>query len=107
MKKILVSIALSFFIASQIQAQVKETLPPSYRENQPNKMDIYRAEAEKINALVHTKLDLKFDWEKEHVNGEAWITARPYFYDTNKLILDAKAMLIHEVSLVTGNTKKK
>lgn len=107
MKKILVSIALSFFIASQIQAQVKETLPPSYRENQPNKMDIYRAEAEKINALVHTKLDLKFDFEKEHVLGEAWLTLKPYFYETNQLVLDAKAMLIHEVSLVKGNSKTK
>src|SRR5690606_16620876 len=107
MKKILVSIALSFFIASQIQAQVKETLPPSYRENQPNKMDIYRAEAEKINALVHTKLDLKFDFEKEHVLGEAWLTLKPFFYETNQLVLDAKAMLIHEVSLVKGNSKTK
>ncbi|MGB6084479.1 M1 family aminopeptidase [Moheibacter sp.] len=107
MRKELFSIAFAFCISISAYSQVTETLPPSYRENQSNKMEIFRAEAERLTALVHTKLDLKFDWEKEHVNGEAWITARPYFYDTNKLILDAKAMLIHEVSLVTGNTKKK
>lgn len=107
MRNRLFSIALTFFISLNSFAQIKETLPPSYRESQPNKMEIFRAEAERLTALVHTKLDLKFDWEKEQVNGEAWITAKPYFYDTNKLILDAKAMLIHEVALISGGTKKK
>lgn len=101
------SIALTFFISINSFAQIKETLPPSYRENQSNKMEIFRAEAERLTALVHTKLDLKFDWQKEQLNGEAWITAKPYFYETNKLVLDAKAMIIHEVSLVSGGTKKK
>src|SRR5690606_19456814 len=68
---------------------------------------IYSAEYDKINDLVHTKLDLKFDWEKEQVNGEAWITLKPHFYSTNKLTLDAKAMLIHDVELVKGNAKSK
>lgn len=106
MQKQLFSIAFAFLVSAGTYAQVKETLPPSYRETQSNKMEIYRAEAEKINSLVHTKLDLKFDFQKEQVNGEAWITAKPHFYDTNVLTLDAKAMLIHEVSLVTGNSKK-
>ncbi len=107
MKKQFFSFAFACFISISAYSQIQETLPPSYRENQSDKMDIFRAEAERLTALVHTKLDLKFDWEKEQVNGEAWITAKPYFYDTNKLIFDAKAMLIHEVALVTGNTKKK
>lgn len=107
MKKQLFSIALGFFIVSQSYAQIKESLPPSYRENQADKMAIFRAEPEKINSLVHTKLDLKFDFEKEQVYGEAWITLKPHFYETNKLVLDAKAMLIHEVSLVKGNSKSK
>lgn len=106
MRKQILSVALAFF-ATLSYAQVKESLPPSYRENQANKLEIYRAEAEKINSLVHTKLDLKFDYQKEHVLGEAWITLKPHFYETNKLTLDAKAMLIHEVALVSGNSKKK
>lgn len=87
-------------------AQINETLPPSYRSDQPA-MDVYRAEAEKINDLVHTKLDLKFNYEKEEVYGEAWITLKPHFYDTQKLTLDAKAMLIHEVGLVSESSVKK
>src|SRR5690606_12359633 len=107
MKKQLFSIALGFFVATQSFAQIKESLPPSYREDQSNKTAIFRAEAEKINSLVHTKLDLKFDFQKAQVNGEAWITLKPHFYETNKLVLDAKAMLIHEVSLVKGGNKTK
>ncbi len=107
MKKQLFSIALTVFISISSYAQVKESLPPSYRDDQSNKMDIYRSESEKINDLVHTKLDLKFDYQKEEVNGEAWITLKPHFYETNKLTLDAKAMLIHDVELVKGASKKK
>lgn len=99
---------VQFFCLSVIGfGQTTETLPPSYRENQSNQLDIYRAEAERINNLIHTKLDLKFSFEKEEVYGEAWLTLKPHFYETKELTLDTKAMLIHEVELVQGNSKKK
>ena len=60
---------------------------------------IYRAENEKINDLVHTKLKVGFDYSKQHLLGEAWLTLEPHFYKINELELDAKAMLIHKVSL--------
>ena len=60
---------------------------------------IYQAEREKTHALIHTKLKVDFNFEKKQLNGEAWITAKPYFYATNIFVLDAKAMLIHELSL--------
>ncbi len=63
---------------------------------------IYRASATKINDLVHTKLDVKFDYAKAWMYGKAWITLHPHFYPTDSLNLDAKAMNINEVSLVTG-----
>ena len=107
MKNQIFGLASILFISTFSFAQVKDALPPSYKENQSNKSEIYRAEAEKINSLVHTKLDLKFDFAKEQVNGEAWITLKPHFYATNKLTLDAKAMLIHDVELVKGNAKSK
>lgn len=59
----------------------------------------YRAEREKINKLIHTKLKIDFNFEKSQLNGEAWITLKPYFYQTDKVSLDAKAMLIHEVKV--------
>lgn len=59
---------------------------------------IYRAEYEKVNNIVHTKLKVKFDFEKRHLIGEEWITLKPHFYNTQTVTLDAKAMLIHKVT---------
>lgn len=63
----------------------------------------YRAEREKIHDLIHTKLNVSFDFFNSQMNGEAWITAKPHFKSASKITLDAKAMLIHSV---TVNDKK-
>jgi len=107
MKRYFLSIVIAFAIGQTSMAQVKDPIPPSYRLDQTNPMNIYRAEAQKINSLIHTKLDLKFDYEKEEVHGEAWITLKPHFYDTNQLTLDAKSMEIHSIEMLKGNSKKK
>jgi aminopeptidase N len=60
---------------------------------------IYKAAIEKTHDLVHTKLKVDFNFEEKQLNGEAWITAKPHFYATDLFTLDAKSMLIHEVSL--------
>jgi aminopeptidase N len=60
---------------------------------------IYRAAAEKTHDLMHTKLKVDFNFEEKQLNGEAWVTAKPHFYTTNTFVLDAKSMLIREVSL--------
>src|SRR6516162_8838836 len=67
---------------------------------------IYRASATKINDLVHTKLDAKFDYDKSYMYGKVWITLKPHFYPTDSLNLDAKGMDIHKVAMVQGNTEK-
>ncbi|WP_299708880.1 M1 family metallopeptidase [uncultured Tenacibaculum sp.] len=59
----------------------------------------YRAERDKIFNLEHTKLKVDFNFENQTMNGEAWITAKPHFYSTSEIVLDAKAMLIHSVNL--------
>ncbi len=61
---------------------------------------IYRASATKINDLVDTKLDVKFDYDKAYMYGKEWVTLHPHFYATDSLSLDAKGMNINEVSLV-------
>lgn len=68
---------------------------------------VYRASATRYNDLVHTKLDVRFDYEKAWLYGKATITAHPHFYPQNTLVLDARGMEIHEVSLVEGNEHKK
>ena len=59
----------------------------------------YQPEREKIHNLVHTKLNVDFNFAAKTMNGEAWITAKPHFYSSKSITLDAKAMLIHEVQI--------
>ncbi len=70
----------------------------SYSQTQ-DPLSIYRSEREKTNNLVHTKLKVSFDFAKKQLNGEAWLTLTPHFYDVTTLELDAKAMLIHTVKM--------
>ncbi len=58
-----------------------------------------------VNDLVHTRLDIRFDYAKAHGLGKVWITLKPHFYPTDSLKLDAKGMDIKEVALVNGTTK--
>ena len=63
---------------------------------------IYHTTTTKINDLVHTRLDVKFDFSKSWMYGKAWITLHPHYYPTDSLNLDAKGMTIDEVSMVSG-----
>ncbi len=64
---------------------------------------IYRETATRINDLVHTKLDLKPDFNKSWLYGKAWVTVKPHFYATDSLNLDAKGFQLNKVALVKGN----
>ncbi|MCB0638648.1 MAG: alanyl aminopeptidase [Lewinella sp.] len=59
----------------------------------------YNPSAPRINDLLHTSLRVAFDWEKEQVIGQATLRLTPYFYPTNKLVLDAKGFDLKEVSI--------
>ncbi|MBG9374972.1 M1 family metallopeptidase [Panacibacter sp. DH6] len=65
----------------------------------------YRAEAPKINDLVHTKLDVRFDFDKAWMYGKEWVTLKPHFYPTDSLALDAQGMTINEIAVVSGTKK--
>jgi len=66
-------------------------------------MRIYRAVPEKINDLVHTKLEARFDYQKAYMYGKVWITLEPHFYGTDSVVLDAKGMEIKAVGIVNRN----
>ncbi len=67
---------------------------------------VYRATHTITTELKHTKLKVSFDYEKEHMHGEEWLTASPYFYESDSLVLNAKGMLIHEVALDNKGQRK-
>ncbi len=96
MKKAILSIAiLGILFSANVSAQTET----SGREK------VYRATHTKVTELKHTKLKVNFDYQKEQMNGEEWLTATPFFYPSNELTLDAKGMLIHEVAMDTNGKK--
>jgi len=60
----------------------------------------YRETPARINDLVDTRLDVKFDYQKSYLYGKEWVTLKPHFYATDSLKLDAKGMDIHEIAMV-------
>jgi aminopeptidase N len=65
-----------------------------------NKISDYKGSDTRYFDLIHTSLDLSFDYEKEWVNGVAILTLKPYFYPQKELILDAQDFEIHAYALV-------
>ncbi|MDB5201719.1 MAG: family metallopeptidase [Ferruginibacter sp.] len=66
---------------------------------------VLRESYPRTNDLVHTKLDVRFDYDKSYMYGKEWLTLQPHFYPTDSVLLDAKGMDIKELSLVKGTAK--
>ncbi len=79
-----------------------DTLTITPKTPEPDK---YQASVTRVNDIIHTKLDVSFDWVKQYLYGKATITLKPYFYPTSTLMLDARGMDIKEVSLVVDKNK--
>lgn len=56
--------------------------------------------------ILHTQLDLAFDWQNRHVLGKANLTIKPYFHDINQFVLDAKSFQINEVALLLKDSSQ-
>lgn len=110
MKMKFIYLTLGLFLASCGHKQYDETVI-GYDENYedelylddavdtPTERPIYRATETILTDLIHTRLDVNFDWSKSRMNGTATITAKPHFYASDSLILDAKGMDILKVSM--------
>ncbi|MBD2767749.1 HEAT repeat domain-containing protein [Hymenobacter sp. BT664] len=96
MKHLFVSGLLGLVAVDSALAQAPT--PPAAQAEAP-----YRASATKINDLVHTKLDVRFDYAKRYLYGKEWVTLKPHAYPTDSLRLDAKGMDIKTVALMNGN----
>lgn len=59
----------------------------------------YRSSATRLFDILHTDLDLAFDWKSQTVIGEAVLTLKPFFKNQNTLILDAQDFEIHTINL--------
>ena len=50
----------------------------------------YNPSKTKVFDLLHTDLKVKPKWENQSLEGTAKLLLKPYFYSSNKLVLDAK-----------------
>ena len=62
-------------------------------------LPVYNPEATRTYDILHTKLELSFDWAKQHVLGMARLDMTPLFYPIQEVVLDAKQFIIHSVRL--------
>lgn len=98
MKKVLLAFSMALLSVSLL-AQPGASRDTSWKKE-------FRETATRVNDLVHTKLDVRFDYAKSYMYGKAWITLKPHFYATDSVTLDAKGMDIHKVGLVKGTSIK-
>jgi len=64
--------------------------------------EIYQSKPSKKWELIHTDLELSFDWIEQWVHGLATLTVSPWFYQDSILVLDAKNFDFHYVGDTTG-----
>ncbi|PYF71613.1 M1 family metallopeptidase [Pedobacter nutrimenti] len=94
-------------LALVLAIQTLHAQTESNTTGQTQAKSIYRASATKINALIHTKLDVRFDYTKRYLYGKEWLTLKPYAYATDSLTLDAKGMDIKTVAIQNGKDLQK
>ena len=82
-----------------MDADVTEYFDELAEENEPKVREIYNPSNTILTDLVHTKLEVSFNWNESQLNGKATITAKPHFYESDKLILDAKGMDVLKVQM--------
>jgi aminopeptidase N len=54
-----------------------------------------------LTEVTDTKLDVRFDYKKQHLLGTALLTLRSHFYPQSELVLDAKGFDVQKVELVS------
>jgi aminopeptidase N len=67
----------------------------------------YNPSHTRVNDLLHTKLEVRFDWSKEQVLGKATLKLKPHFYETRILTLDAKNFEFHKITFAGSNQELK
>jgi aminopeptidase N len=83
------------FVTAETAVEVKDPVRERYQES-----------ARRVNDIIHTKLEVDFDWKKTRMNGKATLDIKPYFYSVDSLTLQAKGFDLHKVQLVSKGGNK-
>ncbi len=102
-------VLFSQFCLAQSASMSISPLPIDTPKTENIRRENYRGSNERSNDLIHTKLEVSFDWSLCRMNGKATLQLKPYFYPTNMLYLNARGMDIISVEVfdvaVAGNPK--
>ncbi len=67
-----------------------------------SEIENYKASETKDFDIIHTDLDLAFDFKRQAVIGKAVLTIKPYFYSQKELVLDAQDFELGRIYLTGG-----
>lgn len=67
---------------------------------------IYRASNPRTNDLLHTRLEVSFDWTRCRMKGKATLLLKPYFMPVSDLCLNARGMEILKLEVRALQTEK-
>ena len=83
-------------IAGIILFSHASVIPAAYAQKTKEDQDlkIYRATPTKINALIHTKLDVRFDYKKRYMHGKEWVTLKPHFLHNDDIWSSPSAIVV-------------
>jgi len=98
---IYILIPLVFSLASCSAPRMVNLDPITVVENAKGAV-VYQGSYARTTDIINTRLDLSFDWDSAFVLGQATLLAKPYFYATDQLILNANGFRINSVSLVNN-----
>lgn len=65
----------------------------------PSRTDNHRVAATKMIDIIDMKLDVSFNWTKHECIGKQLLQIKPYFFETDSIILDAKNMTFNKVEI--------
>jgi aminopeptidase N len=97
MNKILIKyiiFSVVVFSNQKIEAQNKQ--------EKQDELSIYRTTPLKTHDLIHTKLEVSFDYKNRYLHGKEWVTLKPHFYETDSLQLDAKGIELNKIAIIDG-----
>jgi aminopeptidase N len=107
-----VTVFITFVFACG-QKHTTSNKPPRFEEEEnkavidPNlnleSQSFYNPAETRVTDILHTKLEVRFDYAKKYMYGKAVINARPVFYPTKTMELDARGMEIIRVAEIKHN----
>ncbi|MBK6820088.1 MAG: M1 family metallopeptidase [Bacteroidetes bacterium] len=95
---LLISACISNKKLGGIYKEEKKKLKPqtiTYQEIKvtPSRHDNFRTTPNKQIDILHTDISVKFNWGLHQCIGTVKILLKPYFYETDSILLDAKSMV--------------